>query len=168
MRYIVSGSLFATLPEEEKDHWHPHNYEVLSGQLVAPGLPAAAEQQLMTELLNSYGKTWHTGRHDLGGGQDLPLGDPMLMWSFNHDGECDPALETHRAEAMGIDPAEVRRRRQELQDRAEPQRGVDALRESFTRTAAIPGVEDIEQATRARAEGPDSSTPRPADGEEHA
>lgn len=171
IEYIVSGSLFATLPEEEKDHWHPHNYEVLSGQLIAPGLPAAAEQQLMTELLNSYGKTWHTwhtGRHDLGGGQDLPLGGPMLMWSFNRDGECDPALETHRAEAMGIDTAEVRRRRQELQDRAEPQRGVDALRESFTRTAAIPGVEDIEQATRARAEGPDSSTPRPADGEEHA
>ena len=92
----------------------------------------------------------------------------MLMWSFNHDGECDPALETHRAEAMGIDTAEVRRRRQELQDRAEPQRGVDALRESFTGTAPLPGVEDIEQAARARGEEPDTSTPRPTDRQENA
>src|SRR5699024_4595983 len=142
----------------------------------------AAEQQLMTELLNSYGKTWHTwhtGRHDLGGGQDLPLGGPMLMWSFNRDGEGDPALETHRAEAMGIDTAGGRRRRQELQARArrraralravaEPRGGVDARREGCPGTAALPGVEETEQATRARAAGPASSTPRPADGEEHA
>lgn len=92
----------------------------------------------------------------------------MLMWSFNHDGECDPALETHRAEAMGIDTAEVRRRRQELQDRAEPQRGVDALRGSFTGTAPLPGVEDAEQSPPARRAGPDSSIPGPTDEEEHA
>src|SRR5699024_10920327 len=106
IEYIVLKSLFTTLPEDEQDIWHSHNYELLSWQLIAPGLPAAAEQQLMTELLISYGKTWHTwhtGRHDLGGDQDLPLGDPMLMWSFNRHGACDPALETHRAEAMGID-----------------------------------------------------------------
>src|SRR5690625_62591 len=45
IEYIVSGSLFATLPEEEKDHWHPHNYEVLSGQLITPGLPAARSEE---------------------------------------------------------------------------------------------------------------------------
>ena len=31
IEYIVSGRLFDTLPESEKDYWHPHNYEVFSG-----------------------------------------------------------------------------------------------------------------------------------------
>lgn len=161
IEYIVSGDPFATLPEEEKDLWHPHNYEVFSGQLIAPGLPAVAEQQLMTELVNSYGKTWHTwhtGRHDTGGGDELPLGAPMLMWSFNRDGEGDPALESHRAAAFGIDPAEVRRRRQELLDRAAPQRGVDALKHHFTGTTPIPGVQDLGPPTSS-ADGPDGSVP---------
>lgn len=147
IEYIVSASLFATLSEEEKDYWHPHNYEIFSGQLVAPGLPAIAEQELMNELVNSYGKTWHTwhtGRHDIGGGHSLPLGDPMLMWSFNRDGENDPRLETERAIALGIDPDKVRQRRQELLERAEPQRGVDALKDQFTGTTPIPGVRDID------------------------
>lgn len=144
IEYIVSGALFDTLPEEEKDFWHPHNYEVFSGQLVASGLPAAAEQELMKELVNSYGKTWHTwhtGRHDAGGGHSLPLGEPMLMWSFNRDGECDPALERDREEALGIDTDEVRRRRQDLLERAAPQRGVDALRDRSGATRPVPGVE---------------------------
>lgn len=161
IEYIVSGNLFATLPEEEKYYWHPHNYEIFSGQLIAPGLPAVAEQQLMAELVNSYGKTWHTwhtGRHDIGGGQELPLGPPMLMWSFNRDGEGDPALESHRAAAFGIDPAEVRRRRQDLLDRAVPQRGVDTLKHHFTGTTSIPGVEDLDPST-SPADGPAGSTP---------
>ncbi|RBP64154.1 uncharacterized protein DUF1264 [Brevibacterium sanguinis] len=43
IEYIVSEDLFATLPAEERSYWHPHNFEILSGQLIAPGLPAAAE-----------------------------------------------------------------------------------------------------------------------------
>src|SRR3954447_2575114 len=67
IEYIVSGRLFDSLPDDEKPYWHPHNYEVLSGQLVAPGLPEIAERAFLGELMNSYGKTWHTwhtGRHD--------------------------------------------------------------------------------------------------------
>ena len=152
IEYIISGALFSTLPEEEKDYWHPHNYEVFSGQLVAPGLPAMAEQQLMKELVNSYGKTWHTwhtGRHDEGGGHALPLGDPMLMWSFNRDGECDPELESSRAEALQLDPAATRERRQALLGRAVPQRGVDAIKNQFDGTRAVPGVRDVEAAGEA-------------------
>ena len=48
--------MFDTLPDEEKTLWHPHDYEVLSGQLVAPGLPDAAERALVEQLMNSYGK----------------------------------------------------------------------------------------------------------------
>lgn len=41
------------MPDEERQYWHPHSFEIFSGQLVAPGLPASAEQQLMAELVNS-------------------------------------------------------------------------------------------------------------------
>ncbi|APX32343.1 outer membrane or secreted lipoprotein [Brachybacterium sp. P6-10-X1] len=143
--YIVSEALFTTLPDEEKDYWHPHNHEILSGELVAPGLPEIAERELMRELVNSSGKTWHTwhtGRHDSGGGDSLPMGEPMLMWSFNRDGECDPALQSARDEALDVDTAAVRRGRQELSDRAHPQRGVDALKDRFGDTAPVPGVLD--------------------------
>ena len=151
--------MFGTLPEEECGYWHPHNYEILSGQLIAPGLPAFAEQQLMAELVNSYGKTWHTwhtGRHDTGGGHPLPLGDPMLMWSFNRDGESDPGLASDRARVLGLDPDATRERRQQLLDRAHPQHGVDALASEFSRTTPIPGVREAAPG-HDREEAPDAS-----------
>jgi len=147
IEYIVSEELYRTLPVEERDYWHPHNYEVLSGQLVAPGLPPIAEKALMKRLLNSYGKTWHTwhtGRHDVGGGHQLPLGDPMLMWSFNRDGEGDPALERDRESALGLDTPATRRQRQELVGLAHPQHGVDTLADRFTGTTPLHGVVDAD------------------------
>src|SRR5690606_5279909 len=42
IEYIVSEKLFRTLPEAERRFWHPHNGEILSGQLVAPGIPSVA------------------------------------------------------------------------------------------------------------------------------
>lgn len=36
IEYITSEKLFNSLPAEEKGCWHPHNYEVFSGQLIAP------------------------------------------------------------------------------------------------------------------------------------
>jgi hypothetical protein len=153
IEYIVSEALFGTLPEEERGYWHPHDFEILSGTLVAPGLPAAAEKAFLRRLLNSYGKTWHTwhtGRHDGPPGHDLPLGDPKLMWSFNRDGECDPALERSRDEAMGVDTAARRRQRQDLTDLAHPQHGVDAMRDQFTGTTPLPGVVDVHDAGQGR------------------
>lgn len=145
VEYIVSEAVFDGLPEDEKAYWHPHNYEILTGSLIAPGLPAVAETALMKRLLNSYGKTWHTwhtGRHDLGGGHTLPLGEPMLMWSFNRDGEADPRLEEHRADAMGLDPAATRERRADLAAEAHPQRGVDRLRDRFPGSTPVEGVSE--------------------------
>ncbi|WP_218105956.1 DUF1264 domain-containing protein [Micromonospora citrea] len=69
VEYIVSERLYGTLPRDERRFWHPHNYEVLGGSLIAPGLPEPAERALMAMLMNSYGKTWHTwhtGRLDTG------------------------------------------------------------------------------------------------------
>src|SRR5690606_29534921 len=55
VEYIISEKLYATLPEEEKAYWHPHNYEILSGTLRMPGLPDAAENETLKSKLNSYG-----------------------------------------------------------------------------------------------------------------
>lgn len=145
IEYIVSERLFTTLPAHEQGYWHPHNYEVLSGELVAPGLPDAAEKAFFKQLMNSYGKTWHTwhtGRHDGEPGTSLPLGEPKLMWSFNRAGECDESLKRSRDESLGIDTAKKRNERQSLVDLAHPQNGVDAMAGDFDNTEPIPGVTD--------------------------
>ena len=64
VEYIVSRRLFETLPREEKVLWHSHAYEVKSGQLIAPGVPETAEHAFMDEMVDTYGKTWHTWQTD--------------------------------------------------------------------------------------------------------
>jgi len=139
VEYIISEKLFEALPPAERRYWHPHNGEILSGQLVAPGLPRVAEKELMKGKLNSYGKTWHTWATDQG--DTIPLGEAMLAWSFNRDGEAAPGLVSRRDETLGVDTAAIRRSRQTLAPLARPQEGVDALKGKFGRpTKDIPGV----------------------------
>ena len=142
IEFIVSEKLFATLPEDERTYWHPHNYEILSGTLRMPGLPDAAEQATLARKINSYGKTWHVWMSGVRGREPdaLPLGPAHLAWSFNRDGEASPGLIEDRDRRMGLDTAEARRRRQELVGQARPQQGVDALREHFPNATPIPGV----------------------------
>ncbi len=42
IEYIVSERVFKTLPDDERRLWHSHNYEVKSGELIAPGVPEVA------------------------------------------------------------------------------------------------------------------------------
>jgi hypothetical protein len=147
--HIISERLFATLPDDERPRWHPHNFELAGGSLIAPGLPERVERVLMASLANSYGKTWHvwhTGRHDepAAGGDPLPYGDAMLMWSFNRDGEADPRMERSRDEAFGVSTLERRERRLGLARRMRPQEGVDAMAGAFGEPVPTPppGVVD--------------------------
>jgi hypothetical protein len=129
LEFIISEKLFQSLPQAERAFWHPHNYEILSGQLVGPGLPAPAEHELMRRKMNSYGKTWHvwmTGS-ELRAGDALPLGPAHLAWSFNRDGEIDSRLLSSRDARMKIDTAERRRQRDDLRGLAHRQEGEDAL-----------------------------------------
>jgi hypothetical protein len=112
VEYVVSASLFATLPPEEKALWHSHVYEVKSGQLVAPGLPDAAELALMSKLVGTYGKTWHTWHTDMD--KQLPLGTSHLMMGFTADGQIDPAMLAGRDQRLGIETAQKRRARVDL------------------------------------------------------
>ncbi|WP_227368873.1 OBAP family protein [Halomonas sp. M20] len=149
IEYIISERLFEQLPEEEKQYWHPHNGEILSGQLVAPGLPEKADHALMQSKMNSYGKTWHTWdtNPDQSEQVQLPLGEPRLAWSFNRFGQAREELIEQRDQSMGIDTQERRRGRQDLIPLANPQRGVNALRGRFPgATDPIPGVVDKQSA----------------------
>jgi Protein of unknown function (DUF1264) len=133
VEYIISEKLFGKLPAAERQYWHPHNYEILSGQLVAPGLPETAEKILLKQKMNSYGKTWHLWMSGAdNGGDALPLGPPHLAWSFNYDGEVRPDLLQNRDRTMDIDTSKKRRDRQDLAPAAHPQQGADALKGKFT------------------------------------
>jgi hypothetical protein len=134
IEYIISERLFAGLPDEERKLWHPHNYEILSGQLVAPGMPEPAEHELFKKKMNSYGKTWHvwdTGHFGRPQGDVLPTGTPKLAWSFNADGEAPQQLVAAKDENTGIDTEERRRARADLQPLSHPQSGVNALAPFF-------------------------------------
>lgn len=134
VEYIISERLFDGLPDDEKKFWHPHDYEILSGQLVAPGVPEGAEHELMKKKMNSYGKTWHfwdTGHFGRPRGNELPTGAPMLAWSFNADGEAPPQLVAAKDQHTGIDTDERRRDRADLRPLAHPQAGVNALAPFF-------------------------------------
>jgi hypothetical protein len=144
IEYILSEALFETLPAEERQYWHPHNYEILSGQLVLPGVPEVAEKAALKKKMNSYGKTWHiwdTGHSGARAASKLPVGIPMLAWSYNYDGEALPGLVETRDKRMNIDTTAKRKAREELVPLAHPQEGVDALKGKLKNAGTTtPGV----------------------------
>ena len=145
LEFIISEKLFETLPQDERQYWHPHNYEILSGQLVGPGLPGVAEKELMRRKMNSYGKTWHVWMQ----GDALPTGPAHLAWSFNQDGEIKPGMAEERDRRMGIDSGAKRRDRADLVPLARPQEGVDVLQKAFPNATGAPdGVRDKGGANR--------------------
>jgi len=152
IEYIISEQTYTTLPEEEKALWHPHNFEILSGQLRMPGVPDVAEKAALRRKINSYGKTWHTWMAGMSDGRNdrLPLGPPRLQWSFNRDGEIMPGLVTARDRRLGLSTADARADRQEFTTIARPQGGVDAMAGQFPSGGRlIPGVRDNgDQGTR--------------------
>lgn len=83
-----------------------------SGSLVAPGLPQVADKALMSKIVNTYGKTWHTWHTDRD--KTLPMGIPALMMGFTGDGQLDPALLVDRDRRLGIDTQAIKRERQDL------------------------------------------------------
>jgi hypothetical protein len=123
IEYIVSAKVFESLPADEKKFWHSHNYEVKSGALAAPGVPEAAEKDLMKVLIGTYGKTWHTWQVDRG--DKLPLGIPQLMMAFTKDGQLDPKIAAEREKLYSVPVAAKRAARADIPD-AKIAAGADA------------------------------------------
>lgn len=112
VEYIISERLFNTLPAEEKKLWHSHRYEVKSGSLIAPGLPEVADNALMSKVVNTYGKTWHTWHTERD--PKLPMGIPALMMGFTADGQLDPRLLADRDRRLDVDTRAIRERRKDM------------------------------------------------------
>ncbi len=128
IEYIISEELFHTLPDDEKPLWHSHRYEIKSGLLVAPGLPEAAEKQLMKKLVTTYGKTWHTWQIDRG--DVLPFGVPQLMMGFTGDHQIDPRLVSERDRWIGVSTEQKRMDRESISTH-EIAPGADAWQDGF-------------------------------------
>jgi len=112
VEYIITERLFKALPEEEKKLWHSHHYEVKSGSLIAPGIPHAAEHELMEKLVSTYGKTIHTWHTDQQ--RTLPIGAPMIMMGFTEDGQIHPQLLAERDQRFNVSSAEIKKKRADI------------------------------------------------------
>jgi hypothetical protein len=108
IEYIVTKEIYQEFDAEEKKFWHPHDYEVTSGLLVAPALSEEKENELMAFVKTTWGKTFHTWPDP---SQNLPLGKPILMWAFGKDGQIREELVKKRDENLGISTAKIKKRR---------------------------------------------------------
>ncbi|MFC0410585.1 OBAP family protein [Roseomonas elaeocarpi] len=112
IEYIVSEKVFRSLPEDEKKLWHSHDYEVRSGELVAPGLPDIAEHALMKDLVTTYGKTWHTWQIDRD--PAFPMGIPQLMMGFTADGQITQGMLDDRDKRFDLSFMAQRKNREDI------------------------------------------------------
>jgi hypothetical protein len=112
VEYIITERLFQQLTKEEKSLWHSHVYEIKSGELIAPGLPRAAEHELMEKLVSTYGKTIHTWHTDQN--RTLPVGSPMLMMGFTADGQLDGRLLADRDKRLKVETGKRKENRADI------------------------------------------------------
>ena len=112
IEYIVSERVFKTLPNDERKLWHSHDYEVKSGGLIAPGVPELAEHAFMTDLVTTYGKTWHTWQIDRD--PNFPVGIPQLMMGFTKDRQISQSLLQDRDKRFDVAFEERRQNRDDI------------------------------------------------------
>ncbi|KUJ19359.1 DUF1264-domain-containing protein [Mollisia scopiformis] len=111
IEYIISPTLFATLSFEERQLWHSHAYEVTSGFLIEPHMPASVDLAIMGDVLvGTYGKTAHTWRFDAVN-KTVPEGIPELVMGYTQDGQITPDFVTQRDELFEVNSTEIREQR---------------------------------------------------------
>ncbi len=108
IEYIVSNDTYQALPADDKKYWHTHAYEVISGQLIGPDLPDMGDVAL-EGYIKSWGKTFHTWPDP---STDVPLGEPLLMWSAGADGQISQKMIDKRDKQFNISSSDLRIRRQ--------------------------------------------------------
>jgi hypothetical protein len=111
IEYIISEERFRELPDDEKRLWHSHDYEVKSGELIAPGIPDLAEHAYFEDLVTTYGKTFHYWQYDR---DDFPYGIPQLMMGLTEDGQINEALIEARDRRLGVSTAQKREKRADI------------------------------------------------------
>lgn len=107
IEYIISDETYQALPAQEKKYWHPHAYEIISGQLIVPDLSDMGDKAL-EGFIRSWGKTFHTWPDP---GTEIPMGEPLLMWSAGADGQISKEMIDKRDNQFGISTEKLRERR---------------------------------------------------------
>lgn len=113
VEYIISGAAFEKLPMEERELWHSHQYEVTSGLLIEPGMPANVDKEAMKILVNTYGKTFHTWNY-ASKNLSLPLGIPEIVNGYTANGQLEQGLRDKRDEFFGVNSTEIRGNRTDI------------------------------------------------------
>ncbi|CAG8625076.1 3337_t:CDS:2 [Gigaspora margarita] len=96
VEYIISAKLFQI------------------GSLVPASVADKAEEKLMEDLINTYGKTWHFWQVDRG--DPLPFGPPQLMMAFTEDNQLSPKALKCRDEKLNVSTAHKRETRAQLHE----------------------------------------------------
>ncbi|KAI3740262.1 hypothetical protein L2E82_30688 [Cichorium intybus] len=122
VEYIVSDTIFETLPPEEQKIWHSHAYEIKSGLWVHPRMPDMVVMPELKNLAKTYGKfwcTWQTDRGEVINCDELPLGPPSLMMSPQaEEGVVKPELVKQRDDKYNLSRDDLMKSRVEI---AEPE-----------------------------------------------
>ncbi|KAI9017366.1 hypothetical protein BC832DRAFT_544355 [Gaertneriomyces semiglobifer] len=116
VEYIISAKIYRNLPPEEKIYWHSHEFEVKGGIITLPvsslvprAVHAEIEHLELSQVINTYGKTWHLWQVDRG--DVIPYGPPQLMMALTEEGQIDPKLLEARDKREGVDTNGLRNRR---------------------------------------------------------
>lgn len=135
IEYIIPMEAFQRLSKEEQQYWHPHNFEILSGQLTVPA--ASNELTVLADKMNSYGKAFHMWNAGVFEQEDerYPIGEPRLGWSFNHVHEPKLGMIEHTYDPMDISVEQKKDERTTLISKAKPQCGVKAMAHKFKGTS---------------------------------
>ncbi len=107
IEYIISDKSYQVLPYNEKIYWHPHAYEIVSGQLIVPDLYDMGDNAL-EGFLGSWGKAFHTWPDP---DTNIPMGKPLLMWSAGADGQISKEMIDKRDKEFGVSTDQLRERR---------------------------------------------------------
>ena len=110
VEYVITDELYQKLPANEKNYWHPHDYEVREGLLALIDAPKDVDEQTMQILVKTWGKTWHTWPDP---STELPLGAPRLMWSATKAGEIPEKMIKERDQRWSINTSKLKAERDE-------------------------------------------------------
>jgi hypothetical protein len=85
----------------------------------------------MGKLLLTWGKTWHTWPDPT---TALPMGEPLLMWSYTKDGQVDPKLLSERDQNLHVSTPAIRLRRADLGPvpQIDPPKSLDQIGRQWT------------------------------------
>lgn len=116
VEYVISEKVFKTFPQEEKQLWHSHAFEIKEGLWVNPGVPEVIQKQELKGLASTYGKFWCTWQFDQG--DVLPMGPPSLMMSPQKEDPGripDPSIQKRDA-YYGISTPNMSKSRADIKD----------------------------------------------------